>query len=410
MAIAIVLVASIATVTYFMFLQPSSQTQQEVNIGLVKALSGTIAYSGASTREGNELAIEDINANGGIKSLGGAKLVGRFIDSGSTAESASSALTALLGTYSLSGIIGPTSNALSLACGPVAEFAKVPFVDGTYADDLVNKGYNYTYKMSQPQVDLYRDEVSYSVSIIEDLNITNPLIALCGDNTPMHAPLSSLFRGYFAEQLPSATVVYDEMFNPGLSDATPIILKIIGSGANFMILYSSAAPDVGLILRGLKEHNYPIATIGLGGSLANPTLLTMIPKEQLEAMMVILAYAPLKGVENLTSRLMARTQDPFIWQAQIIGYAEVMILYEAIEKAGSTDPKLVNNALKTLHLDPPSPACILATENRAIQFNATTGQMLNTHSVLCQWQDGVPYAIYPPSDATKAPISTLSPT
>ena len=45
-----------------------------VNIGVIQPLSGANAQSGISCRNGIELVADDINATGGIKALGGAKI------------------------------------------------------------------------------------------------------------------------------------------------------------------------------------------------------------------------------------------------------------------------------------------------------------------------------------------------
>lgn len=47
----------------------------DIPVGILLPLSGSVAPIGINNRRGHELAIEEINAAGGIKSLGGAKLV-----------------------------------------------------------------------------------------------------------------------------------------------------------------------------------------------------------------------------------------------------------------------------------------------------------------------------------------------
>ena len=59
-----------------LFAQP-----KPIKIGLVHPVSGGLAYSGGQGRLGCQLAIDAINAAGGIKSMGGAKLVATFADS-----------------------------------------------------------------------------------------------------------------------------------------------------------------------------------------------------------------------------------------------------------------------------------------------------------------------------------------
>src|SRR5690606_7619534 len=51
-----------------------AQEPEPIKIGLVHPVTGFVSFSGTQSRAGAELAIADINAAGGIKSLGGAKL------------------------------------------------------------------------------------------------------------------------------------------------------------------------------------------------------------------------------------------------------------------------------------------------------------------------------------------------
>src|SRR5256885_17125531 len=68
----------------------------DVKIALVAPLSGRWARQGQLKKMGAEMAIEEINAQGGIKSLGGAKLVLREADAGDSVEKAVSAAQRVL--------------------------------------------------------------------------------------------------------------------------------------------------------------------------------------------------------------------------------------------------------------------------------------------------------------------------
>src|SRR6516164_10613125 len=67
---------------------PASAQQKEVEIALVVPLSGPWARQGQVERMGAEMAIDDINKAGGIKSLGGAKMKLVVLDTGDSAEKA----------------------------------------------------------------------------------------------------------------------------------------------------------------------------------------------------------------------------------------------------------------------------------------------------------------------------------
>src|SRR3954465_9275904 len=68
-----------------------AQTPAEVKVGLLVPLSGLYARPGAVMRMGAEIGIDHINAQGGIKALGGAKLKLVVLDCGDTTEKAKNA-------------------------------------------------------------------------------------------------------------------------------------------------------------------------------------------------------------------------------------------------------------------------------------------------------------------------------
>ena len=68
-----------------------AQQPAEVKVGLIVPLSGIYTRPGQVMKMGAEMGIEHINAQGGIKSLGGAKMKLVVLDSGDTTEKAKNA-------------------------------------------------------------------------------------------------------------------------------------------------------------------------------------------------------------------------------------------------------------------------------------------------------------------------------
>src|ERR1700679_2246237 len=95
-----------------------AQQPAEVKVGLLVPLSGIYTRPGQVMRMGAEMGIEHINAKGGIKSMGGAKLKLVVIDCGGTTEKAKNAaqrmvaqeadLVAATGAYLSSFTLAPT--------------------------------------------------------------------------------------------------------------------------------------------------------------------------------------------------------------------------------------------------------------------------------------------------------------
>ena len=85
-----------SAVGIFAFAQTSAHAQNSINIGLLAPFSGPWAEHGKNMRDGAEMAVEDINAKGGIKALGGAKLNLVVADAGPSVETTTNAAQRLL--------------------------------------------------------------------------------------------------------------------------------------------------------------------------------------------------------------------------------------------------------------------------------------------------------------------------
>lgn len=99
-----------------------AQQPKDIEVGLLVPLSGLYARFGASTRMGAEMAVERINAGGGIKSLGGAKLKLIVVDCGDTAEKAKSAAQRMVSEYpEMVAVSGSYLSTLTLATSEVTD-------------------------------------------------------------------------------------------------------------------------------------------------------------------------------------------------------------------------------------------------------------------------------------------------
>ena len=67
-------------------LSAPAMAQSEVKIGLIQPLSGPWARSGEMSKRGAEMAVDDINAAGGIKACGGEKVKLVVVDGGDSPE------------------------------------------------------------------------------------------------------------------------------------------------------------------------------------------------------------------------------------------------------------------------------------------------------------------------------------
>src|SRR3546814_4436503 len=108
-----------------------------VSVGLIAPMSGIYARPGQVMRMGAEMAIKDINEQGGIKALGGAKLKLVVVDSGDSTEKAKSAAQRMVADYpDLVAGTGAYLSSFTLAVTEVTERAKLPMRSEEHTSEL----------------------------------------------------------------------------------------------------------------------------------------------------------------------------------------------------------------------------------------------------------------------------------
>jgi branched-chain amino acid transport system substrate-binding protein len=117
-----------------------------VRIGLIHPVSGFVAFSGNQCREGALMAIADINAAGGIKSMGGAMVEAVLADSQGKPEIGAAEVTKMA-EAGIDGIVAGYASSISLATSQEAAKTNTPHVvDVGVSDQIVQRGLANTFR------------------------------------------------------------------------------------------------------------------------------------------------------------------------------------------------------------------------------------------------------------------------
>lgn len=120
---------------------------ETVKLGAVFSLTEAAAFAGAYQQEGLEMAVEELNADGGIKY----ELI--LEDDGSTVEGSTVAFEKLINRDEVSAIIGPTLSNMAFSTYTDAQSAGVPALGvSTTAEGIPEIG-DYIFRASLPEVD-----------------------------------------------------------------------------------------------------------------------------------------------------------------------------------------------------------------------------------------------------------------
>jgi len=373
---------------------------EELKISLVAPLSGRWARQGQLKKMGAEMAIDEINSAGGIKALGGAKIVLREADAGDSVEKAVSAAQRVLSREKISAGIGSWLSSFTLGVTEVAERLQVPWFTLSYADTISERGFKYTFQ-SSPVSSLQAEQ---ALDLILDLAKRNnqqiKKAALVGDNT---AAIVFFFKP-LREKLLKAKgieIVVDEVWTPPLADATALVQKLRSAQPDIVFYGATNFPDSIQVLQKVKEFGLKVPFMGVGAWLVTPEYVQALGKELLDNIMSVTAAHPLKGQEELVDKFKKRTGEPFMTQDPLMTYYHVWLIKEAAERARSTDPKAIREAVTKLELTSGAAANALAPGR--IRYDER-GRRMWAAPIIVQWQGGEPFTIVPAELATRKPF------
>ncbi len=377
---------------------------KEVKVALIVPLSGPWARQGVLEREGAEMAIDDINALGGIKALDGAKMKLIVADTGDSAEKAKSAAQRLVAQEpDLVGGIGAWLSSFTLAVTEVTERAELPWLTLSYSDQITDRGFHYVFQTSATadrQAELALPTV---MKLAESANEKKPTTtAIVQDNTAAPVSFTKPMRAGGLAKV-GLKLVADEIFTPPLSDATPLIAKVRLARPDFLFLVPTAVSDDALLLQKMTEMGIPatrLPVVGNGAHLATPELLKATGPEILEDVIVTLANWSTKAQQDLIDRYKKRTGEPWLGQDSLCAYGHVWILKDALEKTGVADRRKVGQAIHAMDTTESSAKYFAGGR---IKFDER-GRRVDAPLVIVQWQKGEPVTVYPPESATAKPI------
>ena len=374
----------------------------EVKIAIIVPLSGRWARQGALYKAGSDMAIDEINAQGGIKALGGAKVVLVPADAGDSVQQATSAAQRVLSGGGITAAQGAWLSSFTLGATEVSERLGIPWLTLSWADKITDRGLRYVFQSSSVSSQLAEQSISQVVALGQAAGVNVKRVALVGDNT---AAIVDYFKALRDTIMPKAglEIALDEVFTPPLPDATAVVQKLRSAQPDLMINGATAHSDVVTLLQKMREFHLKIPMIGLGAQFTTKEFRDGVGAELIEGLMASVASHGLRGQEDLVKRFQERTGEPWMIQDAVSGYAEIWIIKEAIEQAASADPAKVRDALAALDLrHGPATHSLLPGY---IRFTAQ-GRRVDAIPVIVQWQSGVPYTVYPAEGAVRQAVWT----
>jgi branched-chain amino acid transport system substrate-binding protein len=383
--------AAIATLGAPAILRAQAKT---VKIGIIHPVTGGVSYSGTQGRAGALMAVEDINAKGGIKSLGGATIEALLADAQSKVDVAVSEIEKY-NEAGVSAVVGGYASFICLATTQAAAKHGIPYVVDVGTDDrIIAAGLANTFRFSPG----YGVFVKTAVPALKEINASAGNEARTAIIVHEDSAFGTGTANLLAKELPGIGIEVLEIIKhptPTL-DFNNIVLTIKAKKPD-IVIPANYYNEYVILARTMQQQKVrPKAIYSvLGGGASQYKFLKEFPQAAQFIMDCNHWYDPKKPAA-LELKKRTEAKDLFYTYEVFLNYTAVMLLADAIERAASTDRAKITAALAAStwsgHFMPYGPTKF---EN---------GQNTGARAVNLQVQDNDIKVILPPEFANAKPI------
>jgi branched-chain amino acid transport system substrate-binding protein len=326
----------------------ASTATKSVLVCDVTDLSGSQAVLTGSEVGGGKTAASLINAAGGIKSLGGAKIVIKTFDTQSDPTKGSTEANAAV-SAGCKAIYGGEITDTVMAGTLVTHRAGIPWVDiGGIGDAVHERGFNDTFQL-QTTTTLAQGYMAILQQIASQQNLTNPTIGLSVSDTTYGQDFYTAWT-----KLNSAThqfkVVSNVSYPLGTTDLSSVAARMVSQKPD--ILFNMGYPPDGIALTSLFKKTFHTTAKAFLSTAEAPIALSQLGA--LADGQIFLNSAPPAGSSPNLSKFNS-TYQSIVGQAPSItawnGYTAVAFIAAALEKAGSTSGPAIAAALHSVTLN-----------------------------------------------------------
>jgi branched-chain amino acid transport system substrate-binding protein len=378
-----------------------------IKIAVVYPLSGTLSRNGNLMVQGVKAAVGWVNDNGGIKSLGGAKLTPVVADSGSTVEGAASAMDRVCRDPDILMAVGCWASSFTLAATEITERLGIPQFSISFTDTLHERGFKWGFYASPPSSVFGDLGMIRAINLAKSLGNPPKTAMLISDNQAASRAHCAGVKKTFTNM--GIEVLGEEVWTMGtLTDATPIMQKVRSANPDIVVFAPSSIQEAQLLLMKKRELGINKPFIGSTGAHADPSF-RQVGAEYLEGFLTLSNSFPHKLTppdwikRTLDQCRKEYSDEAFMGQELTHPWSMIPVMAEILERAGSRNREAIREVAQKLEIhDVPSTRQL---PKQGIAFDEK-GRIAKKYQdvLLVQWQGGVARTIYPPELALAKPI------
>jgi len=392
----------------------SASAQDTVKIGAVYPLSGNAASAGNYEKMAIELGAEVVNngnaelakilpfisPTGGLPGLKGAKVQVVVADNQGTPAAGANQTLRLITQEKVAAVIGSYQSGITETTSAIAEKYGTPFVNPeSVAANLTERGFKWFFRVTPVAADFAK---AYSAFLKEQKAAGKKVdsIAIIHENTEYGNSVSKVIADVFKTD--GLNVTQNISYSANSTDVQPQVLQLKEKNPDVAIFISYTS-DAILYTKTMKEQNWkPAILIADDAGFNDPKYIKEMGS-QVEGLISRTSFAAGKpgSVAAIFDALYKKkTGGDGLEDVSGRGLQGMLVLLDAINRAGSTDPTKIQAALKATDLKPEQ----LMMGYKGVKFD-DTGQNISASGVIIQLQDGENYvSVWPKASAAKPPI------
>jgi len=363
--------------------------EPDIIIGAPNSLTGGLAEGGVRFVAALRIAVDKINAEGGIKSMGGAKLKLVVADTSTENPAQSASVTRRMIDQDKAVIItGATASAMSMAAQIECEKSQIPFITNSYADPIVTRGMKYTFKYMPQGSAVWNMAMDGMVEMYKAERGAPPkncAIFMSNDGVGLsvqkHLPEEAKRIG-----LP---VLFSTPYQMGLSDPAVAIAPILQQKPDIVFL-GAFTNDLILIIRALRGLGLKTPLVN-GGTFYGEAVINALGNQTdyLYGIETWNSDLDLPGNKELVAAYMKENPKAHPGNEQLgVGFTCMMVIRQALEKAASRDGAKLREVLATTEFtNLPVPA-------GKVKYGPD-GLNIHNAGILVEWQSGVLRTVWP---------------
>ena len=381
--------------------------QQPVKIGVIYPLSGNSASAGNYSKMAIEVGADVVNTGnaelakllplakgGGLPGLGGAKVQLIFADNQGTPAAGQNQALRLISEEKVAALIGAYQSGITVTASAIAERHGVPFLTAeSVAANLTERGFKWFFRTTPVALDFAR---AYSSFLKEQKAAGQKVgsIALVHENTEYGNSVAGVIADQFGKD--GLPVTQKIAYSANSSDVQPQVLQLKEKNPD-VVIFVSYTSDAILYAKTMKELNWkPAIMIADNAGFNDPAFIKAMGST-VEGLVNRSAYAGGKpgSVPALFNDLYKAKAGVDLDDVSVRGLQGFLVMADAINRAGSTEPAKIRDALKATDL----PASQMAAGYDGVKFD-DKGQNVLASSLVTQLRGGQYLAIWPKSRAT----------